>query len=712
MIQWLAAISMCLLLAGCGEDGETTESTGVATPGGAGGSPARAGRLQFSASSATVSESAGTVTVTVTRTEGSDGAASVRVASRDGTATQPQDYTAVSTTVTFAAGDAAAKTVTVPIVNDTTSEPGETLYLALSSATGGASLGSVSELLVTITDDDVAAPAAPRAVMSAAYKQLRIDWTSVTGATSYRLLKDPTGSSGFAQVGTDLPAAAKSVNLDVIVHKEDWLNARYVVAACNAGGCTQSAAVSAAGNSTPLIGYLKASNTAEFDGLGGAVALSADGNTLAVGAPSEDGASTGVGGDQTNDCDIFPNTRCAFGSGAVYVYRRSGTTWSAPIYVKASNTAMSDSFGTTLSLSADGNTLAVGATGKDLASGAVYIFARANDTWSQIAYIKASDAANSTYFGSSLALSADGARLVVGAPLRTPPSTTLYNAGAAYVFVRSGAAWSETAILTQQTISAYSYFGTSVAIANDSAPMIAIGAPGEDVATGNPPPNDIADYAGAVYVYTLAGSVWTQSSHLVSAIPLDSASFGDAVALSADGATLAVGASGEDLAPATPSDPATPGAGAAYMYTASGSSWTEVAHLRALNPTTYSYFGGILALSADGNTLAVASPQEDGGALGVGGTPDTAAPSAGAAYVFTRTGSTWSPGTYVKASNTEMGDGFGASIALSADGNTMAVGAQSDDSPATNFNGSQLDDCDSSGNGSNCAAGSGAVYVY
>src|SRR5262249_2977029 len=157
-------------------------------------------RVQFDAPSLNVAEAAGNATMTITRTEGSDGPASVTVTSRDGTATQPADYTAVSVTVTFAAGDSAAKTVNLPIVNDSTHEPDETLYLTLSGATGAA-LGSTSEVLVTINDDDVAAPAtAPKAAITAAYKHLHIDWTPVADATSYRVLKDATGSGAFTQV--------------------------------------------------------------------------------------------------------------------------------------------------------------------------------------------------------------------------------------------------------------------------------------------------------------------------------------------------------------------------------------------------------------------------------------------------------------------------------------------------------------------------------
>src|SRR5262249_30790333 len=152
------------------------------------------------------------------------------------------------------------------------------------------------------------------------------------------------------------------------------------------------------------------------------VALSTDGNTLAVSAPNESSAATGVNGNQAD------NT--AFESGAVYVFTRSGTTWSQQAYVKASNTGTTDWFGHRLAVSGDGHTLAVGANGEKsaaigidgnqadnsaYASGAVYMFALSGTDWSQQAYIKASNTQYFDYFGERVALSSDGDTLAVSA---------------------------------------------------------------------------------------------------------------------------------------------------------------------------------------------------------------------------------------------------------------------------------------------------------
>ncbi len=127
--------------------------------------PPSNGTLQLSAATYAAAEGAGTVTITVTRTGGSAGAVSARLATSNGTAAEAADYTATDTFVTFAAGDTTAKTVTVPILQDTTDEPDETVNLTLSTPTGGATLGAQTSAVLTITDDDPtpAPPPAPPA---------------------------------------------------------------------------------------------------------------------------------------------------------------------------------------------------------------------------------------------------------------------------------------------------------------------------------------------------------------------------------------------------------------------------------------------------------------------------------------------------------------------------------------------------------------------
>ncbi len=116
--------------------------------------PAAAGTLQFSTATYSVGEAAGTATITVTRSGGSDGAVGVAYATADGTATAGSDYTATSGSLSWAAGDAAAKSFTVAINNDVVAEAGETVNIMLSAASGGATLGTPASAALTILDDD------------------------------------------------------------------------------------------------------------------------------------------------------------------------------------------------------------------------------------------------------------------------------------------------------------------------------------------------------------------------------------------------------------------------------------------------------------------------------------------------------------------------------------------------------------------------------
>lgn len=120
------------------------------------------GTLQLSAATYTAGEGVGNAAIVISRSGGSDGAVSVRLATSNGTATSGADYTATDVIVNFADGDAANQTVNVPILQDTTDEPDETITLTLSAPTGGATLGAASTATLTVTDDDPT-PAPPPA---------------------------------------------------------------------------------------------------------------------------------------------------------------------------------------------------------------------------------------------------------------------------------------------------------------------------------------------------------------------------------------------------------------------------------------------------------------------------------------------------------------------------------------------------------------------
>ena len=300
--------------------------------------------------------------------------------------------------------------------------------------------------------------------------------------------------------------------------------------------------------------YLKSSNSGAGDAFGSSVLLSGD--TLAVGASSEDSNATGVNGSQSDNS--------ARGSGAVYIFTRSGTTWSQQAYLKASNTGAGDAFGSSVSLS--GDTLAVGAYWEDSIgtgvngsqsdnsardSGAVYVFTRSGTTWSQQAYLKASNTGAGDAFGSSVSLSGD--TLAVGAR-REGSSATGVNgsqsdnsttrSGAVYIFTRSGRTWSQQAYLKASNTGWGDRFGYSVSLSGDT---LAVGAYYESSsATGvnGSQSDNSTSWSGAVYVFTRSGRTWSQQAYLKASNTGKYDAFGYSVSLSED--TLAVGARGED----------------------------------------------------------------------------------------------------------------------------------------------------------------------
>ena len=169
-----------------------------------------------------------------------------------------------------------------------------------------------------------------------------------------------------------------------------------------------------------------------------------------------------------------------------------------------------------------------------------------------------------------------------------------------------------------------------------------------------------------------------------------SALTGRTLVFSRDGNTLAVSApdenSGAKGVNGNQKDESVGGAGAVYVFTRgdAGKPWTQQAYLKASNTDAYDSFGFSLALSANGNTLAVTATREDSNARGINGNQeDNSAEDSGAVYVFTRTGGRWSQQAYVKSSNSDAGDQFGWSVTLSDDGNVMVVGAPTEQSNAT-----------------------------
>ncbi len=191
--------------------------------------------------------------------------------------------------------------------------------------------------------------------------------------------------------------------------------------------------------------------------------------------------------------------------------------------------------------------------------------------------------------------------------------------------------------------------------------------------------------------------------------------FGTDVALTGDGNTLVVGANGDDSdaqgvvntggTNSAAQNDNTRSSGAAYVYTRASGSWSREAYLKASNTGASEWFGTRVAVSPDGDTIAVGAPNEGSATTGVneGGQSDDSIKPAGAVYVYENNGGAWSQRSYVKAPVIDQYDYFGRSVALSRDGNVLAIGAEGEASSASGIDGDRSKDD---------TPGAGAAYLY
>ena len=274
----------------------------------------------------------------------------------------------------------------------------------------------------------------------------------------------------------------------------------------------------------------------------------------------------------------------------------------------AGDGAAHDFLGWSVALS--GDTALVGApyhTGsKEFQAGAAFVFVRSSGTWTQQAELTAADGATGDSFGMSVALSGDTA--LVGALDHSTAGKT--DAGAAYVFVRSGTTWTQQVELTATDGAAQDAFGFSVALSGDTA---LVGSYQHDTAG--------KQYAGAAYVFVRSGTTWTQQVELTATDGAAQDSFGFSVALSGD--TALVGAPSHTGSKEIQ-------AGAAYLFVRSGTTWTQQAELTAADGATADAFGFSVALSGDTVLVSAVNHstagKEDAGAAYVYA-PDVTAPT-------------------------------------------------------------------------------------
>lgn len=328
------------------------------------------------------------------------------------------------------------------------------------------------------------------------------------------------------------------------------------------------------------------------DRFGKSVAVSSDGTTAIIGS-SYDGE---------------PNGREA---GSAYVFEVSGGSWTQAAKLTPEEGDADDHFGWAVALSSDGTTAIIGASYDEDpnggGAGSAYVFEARSGAWTQHAKLTPDDGNTDDHFGWAVAVSSDGTTAVISATDRGDSDGS--ETRAAYVFETSSGAWTQEAKLTPDDGDSDDWFGVSVSVSGNGTTAI-VGASADDDPNGR--------LAGSAYVFEENGSDWSRQTKIA---PDDGDSddfFGQSVAVSGDGTTTVIGAP-------TDEDPNTYGAGSAYVFEASGGSWSQQRKLAPGDGDSEDWFGDTIAVSSDGTTVLIGAPTDE----------DHNGENAGSAYVFT-----------------------------------------------------------------------------
>ena len=297
--------------------------------------------------------------------------------------------------------------------------------------------------------------------------------------------------------------------------------------------------------------------------------------------------------------------------------------------------------GRSIAISADGNTAIVGAPGDFAGTGAAWVYTRTGNSWTQQGTkLVGTGASTSIYIGTSVAISADGNTAVVGSPGDNGST------GSVWVFTRSGNVWSQDG---------NKLVGTGGSGSSGQGVSVGISADGNTIIVGGHIDNS---QAGAAWIFKRTGGVWVQQGNkLVGTGAVGNAQQGGSVAISADGGTAIVGGNYDNSSQ-----------GAAWIFTGDNlGNWTQQGtKLVGTGSVGNAQQGGSVAISADGNTVVM------------GGSNDNS--SQGASWIFTRSGNSWTQqgSKLVGAGSSGSFVYQGASVDISADGNTVVIGAPID----------------------------------
>jgi hypothetical protein len=382
--------------------------------------------------------------------------------------------------------------------------------------------------------------------------------------------------------------------------------------------------------------------------------------TGATGAPLDDiGYSVDISADGNYALVGLPGgDPLGASSGRAIVYVRSGVNWTQQASLTASDGASHDSFGFAVDLSSDGSVAVIGAYGREEntttndGAGAAYVFRRNGATWTQERILTADDATRFDKFGAAVAISGDGNHIVVGATDEDSTTGTVLANGAAYAYTYSGGTWIQVSKL--RPFASYSddnfdRFGYAIAL-NYNGTVAVIGAPGADAITKD---------EGRAYIFNRTDGTWLKSATLVDIEAEPSDAFGSAVAIDNNGARVIIGAPYAD-------SPVAPDAGQALVFASFGGSWVFNQRYSPGDADNSSYFGTSVALNGGDGRVAV---------IGAPGDNDRGAFS-GAAYVYLLGDNfLWTQYAKLMPNDSAAGDNFGTSMAISGDRLTVLGGA-------------------------------------
>jgi hypothetical protein len=348
---------------------------------------------------------------------------------------------------------------------------------------------------------------------------------------------------------------------------------------------------------------------------GSYVSVSADGNTAIIGAP----------GDDSN-------------KGAAWIYVRSGTTWTQQSKLVGTGAVGAAKQGTGVAISANGNTAVVGGPADNSNVGAAWIFTRNGTTWTQQgSKLLGSGAVGAAQQGINVAISGDGNTIASGGF-----ADDGYK-GAAWAFARYGNSWAQVGDkITGNDYTGAARQGSSLSLSSDGSRLI----------MGGYQDNN---RQGAVWTFGTDGCIWTQlGPKLVGTGGTSQAWQGYSVSLSADGNTAVVGGNSDDNL-----------AGAAWVYTYAGSSWTQVARLVGTQASGAAKQGNSVSLSADGSVIAVGGNGDDS--------------NKGAVWIYKKTGANWAQqGAKIKGNSAVGSAKQGSTVSVSANGTTAVIGGPTD----------------------------------